>query len=147
MADVTGDWIRKFEIIKRLIYFETVYIRTRRCLTVLDHMYDSYLNRISRMTIVWKRLCTVVKWTSCMVVYTVSYDRTHFLTIFYGRLYDYTRTGHHYRFLVLKTMHGFADTLEWPDCNSDKVTVGSLLHSDISNVKQIVRWSLKSSGI
>jgi len=35
-------------------------------------MSDSFLNRIGRMAIVWKRIGTLVEWTLCTVVYTVS---------------------------------------------------------------------------
>ena len=28
---------------------------------------------------------------------------------------------------VLKIIHAFTDTLEWPECNSDKATVGSVV--------------------
>ena len=38
MADATGDRVREFEIIKRLVYIETVYTRTRPCLIVFDYV-------------------------------------------------------------------------------------------------------------
>jgi len=38
MADVTGDRLREFEIIIRLIDIETVYTRTTPCLTVRGHV-------------------------------------------------------------------------------------------------------------
>ena len=40
------------------------------------------------------RLSSLVEWTSCAVVYTVSYGLTRSLTVLYDRLYDHTRTWH-----------------------------------------------------
>jgi len=90
------------------------------CISVQHHvlpyltMYDSYLKLIGRMTNVWKRMSTFVDFTSCMVVYTDSYDRTHSLTVLDNRLYYYTRTWHPYRFCLkfYKPCTAFTNTLE-----------------------------------
>ena len=91
MADATDDRIRELEIMIRLIDIEiilarrhqydhtpalyrrrgrkTVRGRVRPCIPVLDRvwpyltMYDSYLNRIGRIAIVWNRVCTRVNST------------------------------------------------------------------------------------
>jgi len=38
MTDATGDSLMESEIMERLAYIDTVYTRTRPCLTVLDHV-------------------------------------------------------------------------------------------------------------
>jgi len=42
MANGTGDRIRELEIMIKLIDIETVFTRTRHCLTVLDHVKKPY---------------------------------------------------------------------------------------------------------
>jgi len=96
MADATSDRIREIEIMKRLIDINRVYPYW----TVSDSsltMYDSFLYRIGCNAIVWKRMCTLVEWTSSSVVHTVTYDLTRSLTVFHDRLYDYIRTWHPYQ--------------------------------------------------
>ena len=39
MTYATGEWIREYEIMKRLIDIECVYTRDEPCLTVLDHVW------------------------------------------------------------------------------------------------------------
>ena len=64
-----------------------------------------------------------MEWTSCAVVYTVLYHLTWSCTITNTIIH-----GHGTRVIflkVLKIVHDFTDTLKWPECNSDKATVGS----------------------
>ena len=51
MVDAAGDRIRAIEIMIRQIDINTMYLRIRPCLTVLD-LYDSYFNRFGRKAIV-----------------------------------------------------------------------------------------------
>ena len=76
-----------------------------------------------------------MEWTSCAVVYTVSHGLSRSRTVSHGpsRSCSIANTiihGHGTRvsFLeVLKTYTAFTDTLEWPECNSDNSTVGSVV--------------------
>ena len=88
-------------------------------------MYNSYLNRICRMAIIYKRLSSLVEWTSCAVVYTVSHGLSRSCTIANTIIHGHdTRV----RFLkVLKSYTAFTGSLEWPECNSDKATVDSVV--------------------
>ena len=53
---------------------------------------------------------------------TVSHGLSRSCTIAYTIIHGH---GTRVSFLkVLKTIHGFTDTLEWPECNSDRATVG-----------------------
>ena len=63
--------------------------------------------------------------TSYAVVYTVSYGLTRSCTMTNTIIHGH---GTCVRFLkVLKSYTAFTDTLEWPKCNSDKATVGSVV--------------------
>ena len=67
-------------------------------------------------------------WTSCAVVYTVSHGLVRSLIRFF------TDMAPLLVFLkVLKNNRIFTDTLEWPECNSDKATVGSVVCTDYTD--------------
>jgi len=99
-ADATGDWIRELEITQWLTDIDTVYIRTRPYLT----LYDSY--RISRMAIVWKRMCTLEKWTWSVRLYIRSHTTWRVLSrSCWPLLRSYTA--------MTSVPFFFTDTLEW----------------------------------
>ena len=102
----------------------TILNNTRPCLTILNHtrpdriwpyltIYDSYMNRIGRMTIVWTvcvLLSSIVELTSSTVVYTVSYGLTLSLTVLIAGSSLSTIHGHGIRARILtflKIIHGF----------------------------------------
>ena len=72
-----------------------------------------------------------MEWTSCTVVYTTGvyielYIRIYTVSHCLVRLLIRFRHGHGTGVNFLKDT-AFTDTLEWPECNSDKATVGSVV--------------------
>ena len=66
-----------------------------------------------------------MEWTSCAVVYMVSYGLSQSCTIDNTIIHGH---GTRVSFLkVKKSYTAFTDTLEWPECNSDKAMVGSVV--------------------
>ena len=73
-----------------------------------------------------------MEWTSCAVVYTVSHTLVQSCTVSQGLVRSlirlFTDMAPMSVFLKnLKSYTAFTDTLEWPECNSDKATVGSVV--------------------
>jgi len=115
MTDATGNTIRELEIIIILIDIETVYIRTRPCLTVLDHVwivlkpYWSYGDCLK----------TYVHIREVYFIYDCIYRLIRSHTLSHGLvrplLRSYTdMTSVPGFFKVLKPYKAFTDTLEWP---------------------------------
>ena len=73
-----------------------------------------------------------MEWTSCAVVYMVSHSLIRSHTISQGLVLSLIRLYTDIApmlvfFKKLKSFTGFTETLEWPVCNLDKATVGSVV--------------------
>ena len=56
---------------------------------------------------------------------TVSHRLSRYCTIANTFIHGHGTRVSFFKVLIIK--HGFHDTLEWPECNSDKATVGSVV--------------------